>query len=133
MYVFLYKYSCESENKSVLNWTFYLLLSEKPNCMKLANLKERIRARLICPPGLAIIRKGLSRIENVLLKFFMMGSLSFITLCKISYIFNVILQRKCKVIKMFSDRLNKIFFLCFDLTIKFLIELAPRENPKYQN
>ncbi len=29
-----YKYFCVSENKSVFNWTFCQLLTEKPNCMK---------------------------------------------------------------------------------------------------
>ena len=31
----MYKYSCVSENKSVLNWTFLSVTHEKPNCMKL--------------------------------------------------------------------------------------------------
>ena len=31
----VYKYFCRSENKSVFNWTFCLLLVEKPNCIKI--------------------------------------------------------------------------------------------------
>ncbi len=31
----MFKYFCQSENKSVFNWTFCQLLTEKPNCMQL--------------------------------------------------------------------------------------------------
>ncbi len=31
----VYKYFLMSENKSVFNWTFCQLLTDKPNCMKL--------------------------------------------------------------------------------------------------
>jgi hypothetical protein len=52
----VYKYLCMSENKSVLNWTFCKLLSEKPNgTARLKNvnncLNTDIYSYLVTPGG----------------------------------------------------------------------------------